>query len=298
MTSSSSRGAVIFGINNEKIDYIELAVICARLARRNAGIQNTCLITDKHSKEYFEGQGRSLGEFFTHIRLIPDEPEVFENRRAYRDTRYYHVDAQFKNNSRSLAYELSPFDETLLIDCDYLLFSPALNAVWGSDEEVMINKSAIDLFGNELTGPEFRLNPFGIRMYWATVIYFRKGKKAKTLFDLVEHIKENWSFYKALYEVPGHLYRNDYAFSIALHVLSGYTEEANVVSSLPYPSLLTALDTDQLFKVRSEADVSVFANDPVETWKFYVARLKGLDLHCMNKISLINLASELHEVLQ
>jgi hypothetical protein len=293
-----SRGVVIFGVNNAKVDYIRLAIMCAGFVKKNMDVEYICLITDKHSQEYYEGTGDSLSNYFTHVRLIPEGHEDrFENRRAYRDTRYYHVDALFRNETRSMVYDLTPFDETLLLDCDFLVGNNVLDCVWGNDEEVMINKDAVNLLGEPLAGPEFRLNPFGIKMYWATVIYFRKSEKAALLFNLVEHVKENWEFYKMLYEVPGHLYRNDYAFSIAIHILNGFVESDDVIAPLPDPVILTSLDTDQLFKVRSPTDISIFVNDPKETWKFYVSRLKGLNVHCMNKLSLLNNIDDILEAI-
>jgi hypothetical protein len=194
-------------------------------------------------------------------------------------------------------YDLSPFEETLLLDSDYLICNDSLKHVWGSVEEIMINRSAIGLNHQPLVGQEFRLNPFGIKMYWATAIYFKKGEKARTLFKLVDHIKDNWEFYKLTYDFGGNLFRNDFAFSIAIHILNGFVESDDYVVSLPDPSILTALDFDQFYKINSPSDLSFFMNDKAETWKFYTTRLKGLNVHCMNKISLINSMPRIMEVL-
>jgi hypothetical protein len=295
-----TRGVVLFGVNNTKIDYVQLCVMAAAFVKKNMPGTSVSLITDEPSYYAQESKGKwSLSDFFDNVVMVPSQfKENFSNARKYKDTRYYGIEAAFRNESRSLIYELTPYDETLLIDSDYLVCNNSLSAVWGSSEDVMINTNATGLLHNKLEGAEFRLNPFGIKMYWATVIYFKKNERAKLLFDLVEHIKENWDFYKLTYDFPGHLYRNDYAFSIAIHILNGFVESDEVVSPLPDDSIFTALDTDQFFKIRSPSDMSFFANDTKETWKFYATRIKGLNVHCMNKLSLLNNMDSIMEVLQ
>jgi hypothetical protein len=134
-------------------------------------------------------------------------------------------------------------------------------------------------------------------MYWATAIYFKKSEKAEQLFNLVEYIKQNWTFYKLTYDFPGSLFRNDYAFSIAIHILNGFVDTDEYFPSLPDDAILTSLDCDQFFKIKSSNEMVLFANDKKETWKFYASKIKGLNIHCMNKISLLNHADEIMEVL-
>jgi hypothetical protein len=292
-----SRGIVLFGVNNSKVDYVQLAVMAAAFIRKNMPGIPIALITDEDSRNSQLGKHKWKLDNIDRVILLPKTEQRFENSRVYRDTKYHGVESTFKNETRSSVYSLSPFDETLLIDVDYLVCNGALNAVWGNDEEVMINRDATSLLHTPMQGHEFRLNLFGIRMYWATVIYFRKGDKAKLLFDLVDFIKENWQYYVMLYEIPGTLFRNDYAFSIAIHILNGFVDGNDSVSPLPIPSILTSLDTDQFFAIHSPTDLSLFANDPAETWKFYVTRLSGVNVHCMNKLSLLNNMDAIMETL-
>lgn len=294
-----SKGIVIFGINNAKVEYVQLAIICAAFIRKNMPGTNICLITDKESKAYQDGKaGLSTESFFDDIVIMPEETYRFENKRRYRDTQYYGFDEHFKNEGRASVYDLSPYDETLLVDCDYLICNNVLSHVWGCSEDLMINKAAIDLSHSSLAGDEFRLNAFGIPMYWATIIYFRKGPKAKLLFSLVDHIKENWEFYKLTYDFPGTLFRNDYAFSIALHILNGFNEGNDFATDLPDPVILTAPDTDQFYGISSPTELHMFRQDKKDTWKFLGVKLKGLSVHCMNKLSLLNHTDAIMEVLE
>lgn len=290
-----SRGLVFFGINNSRVNYLQLAIIAASFAKKNLGREiSTCLITDEDTLTSAPG---NLRDYFDHV-VKMDAEERFENTRQYKDTRYYTFNDRFRNETRSNVYDLSPYDETLLVDSDYLICSDTLNHVWGSTEDVMINRDAISLYHDPLNGDEYRLNSYGIRMYWATLIYFKKSDKARELFKLVEHIKENWDFYKLTYDFPGSLFRNDYAFSIAIHILNGGVDDANNFPSLPCPKILTALDTDQFYKINGPKDVTMFANDKRENWRFTAVRLKGVDVHCMNKLSILNNTTEIMETLK
>ena len=60
-------------------------------------------------------------------------------------------------------------------------------------------------------------------MQWATVIYFTKNKLAESVFKFMDYIKENYEFYSLMYNFRPNLYRNDYALSIALQSLIGYS---------------------------------------------------------------------------
>lgn len=294
-----SRGVVLFGINNTLVDYVQLCVMASAFVKKNMPGTSVTLITDASSVYTYDLTDRPpLTKFFDHIVKVPGNfKEGFANNRQYRDTRYHSTEASFRNESRSLIYTLTPYDETLLLDSDFLVCNKSLSAVWGCSEDVLLNAKATGLDHKQLVGEEFRLNAFGIRMYWATVIYFKKNDRAKMLFDLVEHIRDNWDFYKLTYDFPGHLFRNDYAFSIAIHILNGFVEDDSFVASLPDDTILTALDTDQFFKIRTPSDISFFANDRKESWKFHVSRLKGLNVHCMNKLSLQNNMDQIMKVL-
>ena len=295
-----TQGIVLFGVNNMRVDYIKLAIIGAGFIKKNMPGTSICLITDRHSKKYQDEHGvDDITKIFDNIVVIPEaiDKDSFTNIRSYKDTVYFETQAQFKNESRASVYDLSPYDETLLLDSDYLICNNSLSTVWGSTEEIMINSKALHVDHKPLAKQEQRLNPYGIPMYWATAIYFRKGDKAKLLFDTIAHVKANWKYYKSVFAFPGHLYRNDYAFSIAIHILNGYVEQGNFTVPLPTDTLLTATDTDQFLKLEDAKTVVLFINDAIDTWKFHASRLSGVNVHCMNKLSLLVHADSIMKVL-
>ena len=288
-----SRGFVIFAVNNDRVNYLRLAIVCATLIKKHMPNENICLITDEHSN--YEKIDLTL--YFNDVVFLPsEEKRLFENKRKYLDTQYYAVEAEFKNSARNSVYDLSPYDETILIDSDYLVCSNTLSKCWDSTNDLMISKSAIDLFHYTLNGPEHRLNDYGIKMYWATIIYFKKSHQNELLFGLVEHIKNNWEFYKLVYGFPGHLYRNDYSFSIAIHILNGFSETSNIAMELPFDSILSAVDKDQLYKIESLDNLIFYYQHRQETWKYNLVKTVGLDVHCMNKLSILNKFDQIMEM--
>ena len=63
----------------------------------------------------------------------------------YKDTNHTTKPLSFYNKDRADAYELSPNDETILLDADYPVLSNALNNCWGPNNELMMNWSYEDI---------------------------------------------------------------------------------------------------------------------------------------------------------
>ena len=291
-SKTESKGVLLFAENNSKVNYVQLAIVAATCIKNNLGKKTrVSLITNEFSLGWVKNK-KLLDKLFDKIIIKPndltEDDDRATNTRLYRDTIYYTQKAQFLNQSRCSAYELSPYEETLLIDVDYFILNDSLNAVWGCDEDFLINNKALSLLHEPLAGQEFRLNPYGIRMYWATVIFFRKSLKAELIFGLVEHIKEHWDYYKYVYNFPGALFRNDFAFSIAIHMVNGFMEDEQMIKSLPNAEILTAIDKDQFIEFEDKSSVKLFVNDPKENWKFYVSKVKAVNVHCMNKFSVLH----------
>ena len=95
------------------------------------------------------------------------------------------------------------------------------------------------------------LNYFGLNrmpMWWATVMMFRKSNTAQYIFDSMNMVRANWRHYKDLYHITGSHYRNDYALSIALGIISGHTLQVDNIpfglASVMPEHALTQLDID------------------------------------------------------
>jgi hypothetical protein len=234
-----------------------------------------CLITNT---ETLESNETLINEYFDRV-IISDTFQP-DNIRLFKDTTNKLDYASFKNMGRSDVYDLSPYDETLVIDSDYFIMNDVLDQVWDSVNDVMINCNYRDVSERHKENIEY-LDNFSIPMYWATVFYFRKSDFAENLFTIISHIKYNFKYYYYLYNCSGNLYRNDFAFSMALHILNGSV--AFDVPSLPINYLNNSFDLDDIFRVNSHNDVIMYCADAGRVTDHLLSRFTNTDLHIMNK---------------
>ena len=271
-----SKGIIIFAQNNEYVNYAEQACACAGYARKNLSLfDEICLITNA---ETLESNETLINEYFD--RVIVSDSFQPDNIRLFKDTVNKLEYASFKNMGRSEVYDLSPYDETLVIDADYFIMNDILDQVWDSENDVMINCKYRDVSGRHKENIEY-LDNFSIPMYWATVFYFKKSDFAENLFTLISHIKYNYKYYYYLYNCSGNLYRNDFAFSMALHILNGSV--AFDVPSLPFNYLNNSFDLDDIYRVNSHNDIIMYCADAERITNHILSRFKNMDIHIMNK---------------
>lgn len=278
-----NKGVIIFASNNGLIDYIKIACASAGFVRKNlSGFDEVCLITDKESIDTKETH-ELVEKYFDRV-IYQDPPSKEENIRLFKDGGTGNSDyAPFVNKSRGDIYSLSPYKENLVIDCDYFVMSDTLDQVWGSESDFMINCQYRDIAGRH-GGNISYIDDFSIPMYWATVFYFRKSEYAENLFCLIEHIKNNYKYYYFLYNCGGTLFRNDFAFSMAIHIINGCVD-ANA-SSLPIDYLNNSFDLDSVFRVNNSKDIIMYCAKAEKTTEHLLARFNNTDIHIMNKKSI------------
>jgi len=289
-----SRGVLMYAHNNPEIDYFKIACANALMVKKNLQVPVT-LVTDEGTLEWGK---KALGEEFVNQCfekiVLTKRIWSFENKRTYSDTSASQKTLQFYNCNHWEAFELSPYDETLFIDADYLIMSSALNNCWGSENNIMINHK-IFTPGSDKEPYSKYIDDFGIRLYWATVIYFKKTELARFVFDTVKHIQENYGYYKQLYYFSNGMFRNDNAFSIAVHMLNGFTDSNTIIKELPITGLLMSWDTDDVYKVNGINDITVYAEKPIKS-TYLLARLKNQDMHVMNKWAINRVSDRLIEL--
>lgn len=211
-------GAVIFAYNNESIDYVAMAQWSAKNIQRHLGIPTT---------------------------IITGPVPQGSNTRHFTDV----GTVTWHNLNRMDAYSLTPYDQTLVLDADYVVASNQLQAVLESSADFMCHRLAYDVTGLQTFED---LNVFGrhqFPMWWATVMMFRKSTQAQVIFDSMAMIRDNWQHYRNLYGNTRKTYRNDHALSIALNIENGHTLQTQDIpwslASLTPEHSLTQLDRDR-----------------------------------------------------
>jgi hypothetical protein len=229
--------------------------------RRHLGIP-VALVTDQPTKLKFE--------------QVIIQASAGDNGRWFGD---YGTNVVWRNQTRANAYELSPWNQTLVLDADYVVASDQLKTVLASPEEFLAHRWAYDITGiNNFDG----LNYFGtyhMPVWWATVMMFRHSDYAKLLFKTMAIVRDNWAHYRNIYKNSNGTYRNDHALSIALGVVNGHTLNYNGI-----PWNLASLTPDhQLTQIASdEYRINFLTSNQKPCW----ITLHGQDFHAMGKKTL------------
>lgn len=270
-----TRGALLIARNNAQIDYIRQAAFNAGRIKRYLDIPVT-LLTDNTTiaKKFYSSA-------FDQIIEIPNE-DTFSYRK-YNDGTYFRKSLEFKNNSRSRVYDLSPYDETLLIDTDYIISNDIFKNCFLQKHDFLIYDGGVELSGWRDTREFEYISAVGPKFYWATAVFFRKTTENRIFFDLVKHIQDNWSYYQNLYQITSSLLRNDFVFSIAIHVMNGFT---NLNFAKPMPGkLFYSIDRDLLLEYKDDKFFMLIEKEN-DYGNYSPMRIKGCNLHIMNKFSL------------
>jgi hypothetical protein len=271
-----SKGALLIAHNNSQINYVKLAVNSARRIKKFLEVP-VSLITDSDSIKNQEDL-----EIFDKIILV--ETGASANSKYFYDGIDKSVNLSWNNLTRSTCFNLSPYDETLVLDVDYILNSSTLKNCWNQQNDFLIYKQSVD-FATWRNSKEFKyISDYSIEFYWATVFFFRKTEATASFFRLVDHVKENWSYYKVLYQLHSTNFRNDYAFSIAIHMMNGF-KQGDFAAELPGKMFYT-LDTDILLENKDTSYKFLLQNNSA-IGGYLPASISNIDLHIMNKYSLL-----------
>lgn len=289
-----NNGILIFAHNNKEIDYGQMAYISASYAKKNLNVPIS-LVTDSGTLAYMEKTDKSFLEIFDKIILTDDIKIEITTKRRYYDGSLNYKKADFKNVHRAWAYELSPYDKTIVIDVDLLIVNDRLKHAWDTDTDFMINKYSYDLARDREYFEFQRVSDHGIDFFWATAFYFEKTKWTKTFFDLCKHIIENYEYYRFVYRINAPLIRNDYVFSIAIHIMGGFTNKINP-PSLPCEVYYT-LDRDELIRVNNDKSFLFLIQKKYCVGEYTLASTNNQNIHIMNKYSINRQSKELLEAL-
>ena len=231
-SSEKSRGIVVFAINTDTVDYVRIADQTSLLAQKNLGLPVT-LITDHGAAPKFD---------YDHIVYIDAQGDNWREGGV-----------QWRNFGRHYAYQLSPYDETILVDTDYLILDDSLNTLFATDFDYKLMHHNTNYMGAVYE----QMGETSLPYIWATVILFRKTVKSQLLFELVGKIQRNYRYYRALYNIREGNYRNDYAFAIANNIINGYN--LNESQGIPW-SMLTV--EDKILRVMlTDTQIRVYHED-------------------------------------
>ena len=269
-----TRGVILFAFNSSKYNYADMAVYTARRIATFLELPTT-LITDVDT-----------------YKTILDVKNVFDSViEVEPDLTNIKDQTSWINKGRYQAYELSPYDETLVIDVDYLVNSNTLLKTFDLSDTFCCHSNT-----HMLMHPEAAQEKMGYtyETLWATVIMFKKSNRAKQIFETLEMVQNNYEHYAGIHSFIGGVYRNDYGLTIALKIVNGHTDVPSdyIPWNLVHVGKNTSVYANEV-DVQVPTDGNVFDFNTEFTimfdhWKKSKVRkeymlIKDMDFHVMNK---------------
>ena len=286
-----NKGILVFARNNAQIDYCKQAYSLALRVRKYLNLPTT-IVTDSTAfllSEYPDAEN----VFDNIISIVWKDEDLKENTtfskhenhkiRTFYDGTLIEKKLQFKNETRTLAYELSPYDETLMLDTDVVICNDVFNNCFSQPHNFLIYQDSYDLADINRSNVFNRISDTSVDFYWATCVYFKKTLENKVFFNLLQHIQENWTHYNNIFQINSPYYRNDYSFSIAIHIMNGY-QKGDFAKRMPGVLYFTT-DKSILWEM---TDNELFLLLEKEKYKgeYVPLRIKDANVHVMNKFSL------------
>jgi hypothetical protein len=253
-----TQGVVIFAFNNEATDYLAMAAWSAKNIRRHLNLP-VAVVTD-------DPDAATLHKFEYIIVTAPDTG----GSRHFAD---YGTNVTWHNAGRVNAYELSPFDQTIVLDADYVVASNKLLDMLKIPQQFAAFRESFDP-ASMMNLPTFGAH--NMPMWWATVMMFRRGNVSQFIFDSMQMIRANWQHYRDLYGIHQSNYRNDYALSIALGLVAGAEQSVHQI----YWPMLNVMPEHRLTCTEQDHYEIEYTNAEgrLKTMSWH-----GLDFHAMCK---------------
>lgn len=257
-----SRGVVLIAHNNDKDDYYSMAVYTAKRVNKFLNLPVT-VITSQDSVN---------GDPYVFDKTIYVDP----------DKTNYRKKSTWINKGRYGVWSLSPYDDTLLLDTDYLINSRQLLESFNSNSDFLCHKNIRWLMEGET--PEY-ISRKNISTLWATVVRFKKTNRAEQIFGMMQMVQENYGHYANIYGFNPGMYRNDYALTIALKTVNGHIEHRE--DYFWWRLLHTSLDVE--VHRNTETSYTLIAKNKKTQKQEYLV-IKDLDFHMLNKKNFLELA--------
>ena len=243
-----TKGVLLFCFDTPDFQYHKILERCVALVKKNLKLEVT-VVTNFETYKHLKPLG------FINYKFI--DPELGNKKNGL----------EWRNVDRHMAYELSPYDTTLVMDIDYFPFTDNLRQFLDTKYDFLISKHACDLTNrNSFDTRRFSM----IDMVWATVFVFKKGNKSKRIFDMIKYVKQYYAYFMDLYRIIDKRFRNDYAFAIALQQANG------MISYDTLPISLATLPPDcKVLKIDDEG-IAWQYNDQINY-------TQDQDVHVLNK---------------
>jgi len=266
-----SKGAILFAFNSPKFDYYKMAVATAKRINHFLDMPVTIVTDDKSVTD-------TTYSFDKTIIATPDKNNIREG-------------AVWINKGRYQAFDYSPYDETILLDTDYMVNSNKLLTVFDYYDDFCCHDTTSFLMQPGVA--QEVLSNYSYKTLWATVVAFRKTKRAEQIFQCLEMVQKNYDHYGNIHSFVGGIYRNDYALTLALRIANGHSDNKQDIIpwNLVHVGKNTSIYRNDTDSLNTEYTVMYDNWQRGKIRKEYIT-IKDTDFHVMNKENFMELIND------
>lgn len=162
----------------------------------------------------------------TKISVIVNENEVYPDKYAQMFDKIIYApvpDDEWKVQNKWMYYDLTPYDETIVVDCDMLFLS---DHSWWWDffilDDLAFCERVLNFRGEEVTSDYYRkvFTENDLPNHYTALFFFRKSKENDQYFSLVKLIFENWElWYNHILKNPPNYISGDVVYAIASKIM-------------------------------------------------------------------------------
>lgn len=213
-----SRGYLVLAQNSGEIDYIRMAYGLA------LSIKNTQSTENKIAIATYDEVPEKYRSVFDEIITIPWMDRA--------------VNSTWKIENKWKYYYMSPFDETIALDCD-MIFPKDISHWWDilSQKEMWITDKPRTFRGEIITSTRYRqsFKSNNLPNVYTAFMYFKKTKTVGEFFKLLNIIFSDWErfFYEFLDETRPINLSGDVAYALGIKILGLENEFFGELSSIP-----------------------------------------------------------------
>ena len=268
-----TKGVLLFAFNTDIIDYYSMAVHTAKRANHFLNLP-VSVVTDNSTN--------ILKYNYTFDNVIIQDSDKSNSK----------LPGQvWINKGRYNSYNITPYDETIVLDTDYLINSDKLLQPFDYYEDFMCHNNSSVLMAPNIESE--LMSSHSYKTLWATVMYFKKTNKTQQLFQLMQMVQQNYNHYINLYNFLSASFRNDYALTIALRTVYGQTEDLK--NYIPWNLLHVGKNTTVYPDSTDEYNTNytvIFDNWQKGKIRKEYCTVTNMDFHMLNKKNFMELFNE------
>jgi len=205
---------------NSRDDYLRMAYALAlSIKATQLEVKDFCLCTDETTAKLITDDHKKV---FDHIVMVPE------------------VDTRWKIDNKWMYYDLSPFDETMVLDVDMLFVEP-IDFWWDTlqEKDMWLPNHTLTFRGEVVNANNYRIKFVDKKLpnVYTNMMYFKKGDYAFHFFRMLKHIFQDWNrYYESFLVGPGQdSLSADLAYAFLIKVLG---IEGEVTDPRPTPTFV------------------------------------------------------------